>query len=596
MSLNLVNAGTAPGETSRRVLPFGTSAVWRKAPEALTLWVIVLAVALVAGWPLLRLASEAVFTDGAFDISPVQRALESRSTWRATVHSLETSFFGMVFAVLLGGLFAFLVALTDVRLKLPLVFCFMLPMMIPPQVTALSWIQVFGPSSALLNTLGIAPPPGSTNPVYSVQGIILLLGIQHAPLAFLLLRAAFRQIPRELIEAARMAGAGAGRIAAQIIVPLLTPSLVAAAGLTFVSALGNFGIPAMLGIPESYYVLPTLIYRRLTSFGPSIISDVAILAILVGVIGLAAVLLQNYIKSRIESRLMSKPGAPLFIPLKGLRPIVEAALWLIIVMILVLPLSALVATALVPAYGVGLTSTTASLENFQEVLFRQSATLRAFMNSGGLALVSAVALGLIAIPLGFFMVWQKNRIARIAAHLSEMPYALPGVVLSIAMILVFLQPLPVLGISLYGTMGIILVAYLARFLALAIKPVIAGYEQLDPKLDEAARIVGASFFDRLFRIAAPLLGPVAAAGGILVFMTALNELTVSALLWSAGNETLGVLVFNLDDGGYTVLSSALAVITVLVIFAIMLGAQALNGILPRGVLPWTDDQPTPHGR
>ncbi|MDD7911803.1 iron ABC transporter permease [Pseudovibrio exalbescens] len=591
MSLNIANERGASAGFLRRVLPFKPrlSAQW--LAENTTLWVIVLAITVLAGWPLLRLATEAVFTNGAFDISPVERALSSRSTWRATMHSLETSFFGMLFAIVLGGFFAFLVALTDIRLKLPLVFCFMLPMMIPPQVTALSWIQVFGPSSALLNTLGIAPEPGSTNPVYSREGIILLLGIQHAPLAFLLLRAAFRQIPRELIEAARMAGAGAQRIAFQIIVPLLTPSLVAAAGLTFVSALGNFGIPAMLGIPESYYVLPTLIYRRLTSFGPSIISDVAILAILVGLIGLAAVLLQNWVKGRIEARLMSKPGAPLFIPLKGLRPLVEALLWLIILMILVLPLSALLATALVPAYGVGLTFETASLENFREILFRQSATLRAFANSGGLALVSAIALAIVAIPLGFFMVWQKSRAAKFAATLSEMPYALPGVVLSIAMILVFLKPLPIIGISLYGTLGIILVAYLARFLSLAIKPVIAGFEQLDPKLDEAARIVGASFFDRLFRIAAPLLGPVAAAGGILVFMTAMNELTVSALLWSAGNETLGVLVFNLDDGGYTVLSSALAVVTVVVIFLIMLIAQSLSRVLPRGVLPWTDDQP-----
>ncbi|WP_420800602.1 ABC transporter permease [Polycladidibacter stylochi] len=547
---------------------------------------LALFILIIVVWPLFRLTLEAIFPQGQLSFEPLLQAVHSPSTWRATTNSLITSFFGMLFALALGTSLAFLVALTNIRFKLLLVFCFMLPMMIPPQITALSWIQVFGPSSALLKALSLAPPLGSPNPVYSVEAIIILLGVQHAPLAFLVLRAAFRQIPRELIEAARMSGAKGHRIAFSIVLPLLTPALTAAASLTFVSALGNFGIPAMLGIPESYYVLPTLIYRRLTSFGPSIISDVAILAVLIGIIGLAVVLLQIWVNKRIESRLMSKPGAPLHIPLKKLRLPIEIAMWLVIFLILVLPLTALLATSLVPAYGVALTAQTATIDNFVEVIFRQSATLRAFTNSGLLAFMTATALAIIAIPLGYFLIWQKSRLARLLATLAEMPYALPGVVLSIAIILVFLKPIPLVNISIYGTLTIILVAYLARFLALALKPVIAGYQQLDPKLDEAAQLAGAGLARRLTQIATPLLGPVAAAGGILVFMTALNELTVSALLWSAGNETLGTLVYNLDDGGYTVLSSSLAVITVLLILVIMLLAQLLSRWLPAGVLPW----------
>ena len=242
--------------------------------ERLTLFLVLAFVVAFAVIPLGRLVLEAVAPGGVLDFGPMQDVLSSASTWRAAGHSIETSFAGMIGGVLLGAVFAFVVTLTDVRLKLVLVFCFMLPMMIPPQITALSWIQVFGPSSALLNTLGIAPPLGSSNPVYSREGIMILLAVQHAPLAFLVLRAAFRQLPRELIEAARMAGARPARIAFTIVLPLLTPALVASLALTFVSSLGNFGIPAMLGIPTSYYVLPTLIYRRLASFGPSLISEV----------------------------------------------------------------------------------------------------------------------------------------------------------------------------------------------------------------------------------------------------------------------------------------------------------------------------------
>ena len=189
------------------------------------------------------------------------------------------------------------------------------------------------------------------------------------------------------------------------------------------------------------------------------------------------------------------------------------------------------------------------MDNFAEVLLRQDAVRRAFANSGGLAALAALILALVSLPLGYFIVWRKLRLAKILAALVEMPYALPGVVLAIAMILVFLKPLPVLRISIYGTMWIILAAYLARFLALGLRPVVAGFQQVGVQLEEASRTCGAGFFMRLGTITAPLMGPVAAAGAILVFMTAFNELTVSALLWSAGNETLGVIVFNLDDGG-----------------------------------------------
>ncbi len=557
----------------------------------MTLTAVLVFVVVFAVVPLARLATEAIAPGGTLDLVPLKDVLSASSTWRAAWHSVETSLAGMIGGVLLGAIFAFVVTLTDVRFKLVLVFCFMLPMMIPPQITALSWIQVFGPSSALLNTFGIAPPIGTPNPVYSREGIMILLAVQHAPLAFLVLRAAFRQLPRELIEAARMTGSRPGRIAFTVVLPLLTPALVASMALTFVSALGNFGIPALLGIPISYFVLPTLIYRRLASFGPSLISEVGVLAVIVGLIGVSVILIQSLLARRVEARLITKPGATLFLPIGRWRPLVEVVLWGIILLILVLPMTALVATALVPAYGVALGPTTVTFDNFVEVVVRQQATARAFVNSGFLATMAAVILALVAVVLGYFQVWRRVRLARFLSVVADIPYSLPGVVLSIAMILVFLKPIPVLGFSLYGTLWIILVAYLGRFLALALRPVVAGFEQLDPRLEEAARVAGAHFFMRMRTVTAPLLGPVAAAGAILVFVTAVNELTVSALLWSSGNETLGVIVFNLDDGGYTVLASAVAVVTVAVVFALMLAAQALSRWLPPGVLPWSDRLP-----
>jgi iron(III) transport system permease protein len=189
------------------------------------------------------------------------------------------------------------------------------------------------------------------------------------------------------------------------------------------------------------------------------------------------------------------------------------------------------------------------------------------------------------LPLAYIIVRRPTRLTRVINLLVEIPYALPGVVLAIACILLFIR-IPVLNVSLYGTLAIIFVAYLARFLVIALRPVMNSFLQLDPALEEAAQACGAGVGRRLRDILLPLAAPAAAAGALLVFLTAFNELTVSALLWSAGNETLGVLIFNLDDSGDSVLASAVAVMVVGVVVALMTGFQLASRHLPKGVIPW----------
>jgi iron(III) transport system permease protein len=536
--------------------------------------------------PLGRLLLEGIAPGGDPGLDVAAEVLTSKSTWVATQRTMVTGIGGAVISVLLGSLFALLVALTDIRAKGPLVFCFMIPMMIPPQITALSWIQLFGPSSALLNAIGMAPALGSPHPMYSPEGIILLLGVQHAPLVFLALRAGLRSLPREMVEAARISGSGRWRVMVDVVVPLMAPPLIAGGALAFVSAVGNFGIPAMLGTPISYSTLPVLIYQRLSGFGPSIISEVAILSIIVGVLALAGLLVQGWMLARRDYRTIGAPSRTLDLQLGRWRPVAEMLCWLVIALILIAPLAALAATSLVPAFGVKLTPDTASLEAYREVILRQAATARAFGNSFLLAGGAAIVLMLVAIPLGYFIAWRRSATTRFLDIAAETPYALPGVVLAIACILIFLKPLPIIDISIYGTLWIIFAAYLGRFLTLGLRPVVSAFIQTDRSLEEAAQSCGAPFLMRLRTAIAPAIAPSAAAGAILVFMTAFNELTVSALLWSSGTETLGVMVFNLDDGGYTVLASAVAMLAVFAILLLMGSAHALSGRLPRGVLPW----------
>jgi iron(III) transport system permease protein len=556
--------------------------------ERALLWALVAVAMVLSLLPLLRLALEAVAPGGSLSAGPLESVLRNSTTWTAAGHSIVTALGGTVLATLIGVVVGLVVTLTDVRARSAYIFLFVLPLLLAPQVVALAWLQLFGPSSTVLKMLGIAPALGSRNPLYSPQGIVLLLGVQYAPLVFLTLRAGLRTLPQELVEAALAGGARPLTVLRTIVLPLMTPPLVAGIALCFVSCLGNFGIPAFLGIPGGYLVLPTLIYQRLAGLGPSVLSEVAVLSMLIGIIAVTGLALQDLMLGRRDFRIVTTSTVPRTWQLRRWRAPVELALWTLSLLVLVVPLAALLLTSLVPAIGVALTSATATLDNYRFVLFEHAAARRAFRNSFGLSITAALGIVAFAVPLAYFMVWRRTRFLRWLNLVAELPYALPGVVIAIAAILLFLKPLPLLGVTIYNTVWIILFGYLARFLVLGLRPVISGYHQLDRTLEEAAQIAGARLPRRLRTVILPLVAPAAAAGALLIFLTAFNELTVSALLWSSGAETLGVTVFSFQQGGDTTYASALAMLTVVVSVSLMLATLLVAGRLPRGVLPWRD--------
>lgn len=573
----------------RKRLPYLAVQNW--SGEGSTLAVLLLLGAVLCGFPLAMITLEGLAPSGTLAVSPLIDTLQSRSVQRAMWHSFETSFLSAMLAVVYGSVLACLIGLTDVRARGPFIFLILLPMMIPPHVTAIAWIQALGPGSALLHWVGLAPEIGSTHPLYSREGIIVLLALQHGPLVFLVMRAALRSLPGELSDASRVFGANIWLMLRRVALPLLLPNLVAAFALAFVSALGNFGIQALLGIPARYTTLPVLIWRRMSSFGPDMLTNVAMISILVGIMAIVAVGLQVWLQRRARVHLVGMAQQTLVFRLGAARPVVEGLLLLLIGGVLVLPVLSLITTALSPTYGVRLSFETLTFENFREVLFVQSVTLRAFMNSTLVAGLAALLLALYAVTLGFFEarpVPHHRRVAGFISGLADISYALPGLVISVACILAFIRPVPLFNLSIYNTLAIILVAYLAVFLSIAMKPVSAAYAQIDPSLDDAARVAGAGFGRRLRRIFMPMVAPAAASGAILVFLTAYNEVTVSALLWSTGNETIGTTIFNYEDGGYTTLASAMSVVTVVATVILMLALDRIGRRAPPGVVPWRD--------
>jgi iron(III) transport system permease protein len=554
--------------------------------ERLTFATLLGLVVLLAVVPIARLAQEALAPHGRLDAGVLASVLESPDVWRAARNTLSVSVGGAALAIVLGTAFALLVSLTDVRAKKPLVFCFMMPLLIAPQVTALAWINLLGPNSTLLRVLGIAPAAGSAHPLYGPGGIVLLLGLEQAPVVFLAVRAGLRALPRDLVEAAQAAGARPWRIVRTIVLPLMMPSVAAGGMLAFVGSIGNFGIPAFLGIPAGFTVLVTLIYQRLAGFGTSVLSEVAALSLLLALIALCGLALNGWLARRRDVRVTAWAVATPQWPLGRRRFAVEGTCWLALFVVLALPFCALIATALVPAIGVSLTPQTLTFGNFHFVLFDYAATRRAFVNSASLAGAAAVMLVIVSVPLGYSLAGRRASVRQAVGFVAELPYAVPGVVLAIAMILCLLRPLPLLGLSLYSTIWIILVAYLSRFMLLALRPVTNALRQIDPSLDEAARMSGARYMRRVATVIMPMIAPSAVAGGMLVFLMAFNELTVSALLWSSGSETVGVVLFSLEQAGDAVSAAAVAVIAVVVTLGMMLMANALASRVARGVLPW----------
>ncbi|MBX9873612.1 MAG: ABC transporter permease subunit, partial [Beijerinckiaceae bacterium] len=396
---------------------------------------VTLCAILLGGLPFLRLAAAAFAPGWQFSPEAALAEIGSRAAVNATLHTLETAGLSAIGALLIGGSAAILLAVTDVRGKRMIAFALVFSMMIAPQVAALAFLSLLAPHSPILAFIGLSPAPGTPNPLLGRGGIALVMALHHAPLVAITLWTGLRSVPHSLIEAAQMEGAGPATIIGRILLPVLRPQIIAAALLAFVAGVGNFGIPALLGLPVNYLTLPTLIYRRLSSFGPAGLPDAAALSILVALVaavGIAAgMLATRRAGGKVE---IERPLEP-FWTLGRARPIVLGGLLLLLTIKLGLPFLALLAEALTPALGVALSWQSLTFDKFAEVLLRQDVTVRAFRNSFLFAGSAAVILALAAIAFAYALERRMGRARRVVEAVIELPYALPGVVLAIACIL-----------------------------------------------------------------------------------------------------------------------------------------------------------------
>lgn len=541
------------------------------SPAGLALAGLLVLLAFTSALPLLRLLQRALDPDA------LGWLLHNPQARRAVQHSLRVSAWVALLATAGGAVLVFLLE----RLKLPgrrgLRLLLLVPLIVPPQILAIAWIGWAGPAGILTrwarSAFDLARVPWT---LYGEGGIVLLLTVFALPVTYLTLGAGLTRVPRSLEEAARLDGADLRVIAMRILVPLLRPYLLAAAMLAFLAALGNFGIPALLGIPARFLMLTTLVYQRVTSFAAGGFAQAAALALVMALPALLALFAQQRLNRRADA-LETQLDAPLRYPLGRWRWPVAGAVWLLVGGLMTLgPFGAMLLTSLTRAVGVAPTPANLDLRHYRFVLGSLEAFPRALTHSLLLAGGAAVVAALLALALGYVLVRLGGRGLALQL-LVDLPYALPGIVFALALVLSWL-PSPIPGLRLYGTVWLLGLAYVGHYLAFALQPIGAAWRQLDPGLEEAARIDGAGTLQAMRHVLLPVIAPTVVVAALLVFLNAFSEISLSALLAGSRAETLGWLVFGLEQAGDTNRAAALSVVLVVVL--------GVLGLMVAGVRRW----------
>ncbi|HTN54982.1 MAG TPA: iron ABC transporter permease [Microbacterium sp.] len=515
---------------------------------------------------LLPLAAIVTLATGSFQLG----ALLQDDVLEAGVNSLVSAGASAALAVLIGTAFAVLLDRTDLPGRRTLRVLALTPLLVPPFVGAIAWLGVLGPASPV-NQWWQSLTGAQLWSIYGGDGVIMLLTIHSYPLALLIVSSALRRIPADLEQAARVAGAGAARALGTVTLPLLRPALLSSLLLIMVGNLADFGIPSIIGLPERYVTLATLVYRYLQSGTvQEPLAVVATIGMVLLALALLAVLADALAGRRgAELDATSSPPAPL--PLGAARMPASVLMWTVVPVITILPLLALLTQALLRAPGVPLIWENLTLDNLTRALTSANA-LAGARNSVFLALSAGVICGVLGLAIAVLATRTRVRSTRALQGAVMLPQAIPGIVIAVAWLILA----PRLG--LFNTPWLILVAYITSFTALVVQAISAPLAGTPASAEEAARISGAGRLRALIDISCRMAVPAAVSGMVIVSVTAVRELTLSVLLLSPGSQTLGVAIFSFQQAGaFSTAAAWSLIVAVLGIAVIGVATRAPSG-------------------
>ena len=486
--------------------------------------------------------------------------------------SLKNSFIVSISVTLLSLLIGIPMGYCVARVKIPgkklILSLGMLPIIMPSFVGAYTWVILLGNKGIirvflnwLLSPLGVEVPS-----IYGMFGMILCMTLTYYPFVFQLAYGAFASANSLLEESAMLMGAKNGRIMRTITLPLIMPSLGAAALLVFVRAIGNFGIPAVIG--GSNYVLPTLIFFEVNGFFN--INGACAIAVVNVAITAIVLYVEKYVVSRHEYETISSTHKELKQHEGNGARIVATIYCGIILVVSLLPQLTIIIMSFFTKW-VGLLPEGFTFANYLRI---PKYSHRELFNSFFLSITATLLCAILGSLVAYITERKKPKGAALLDLSIMAPFILPGTVVSIALLSAFSGNS---AIRLTGTYTIIIISYMIRRTPYVYRSVSAQLTQLNPSLEEASTISGASWFYTFRKVSVPLIMPAIISGSIMTLTTLLQELSTTILLYSGKTRTVPIQIYGAVQDGKLGEASALSVILLVVVFIIIYSTNSKKG-------------------
>jgi iron(III) transport system permease protein len=443
---------------------------------------------------------------------------------------------------------------------------------IPGIIKVVGWIMLLGPKAGMLNALGVALTGQAFFNIFSLGGMVLVESFLWIPIVFLLMSTPFRAMDPSLEEAATTAGSSSWQVFRRVTFPLAVPSVLAVLILTIIRSLEAFEIPALIGIPAGVEVLTTKIYLQIKGglipkYGEaSAYSIILIVLVAVGLIPYYRITSKTYKFTTISG----KNFRPHRIALGKWRWL-GGGLMLVLPLLQFLPIVAIAWSSFLPFAQVP-SRKALELLTFNNYIaaFNDSSVIRSVTNSLTVSISSATA----AVAITFFAAWLIVR-ASIKARwvldqMAMLPLVFPGIVMGIAILKMYLLlPVPV-----YGTIWILVLAFIARYLPYGIRFSHSALLSLHKELEEGAMASGASWFQMVRHVVVPLIMPALLAGWIYIFLITFKELSIALLLYSPGSQVVAVTIWELWENGHVGELAAFSLI--ITVGTVLVGSLFLN--------------------
>ena len=519
--------------------------------------------------------TKALGVKGDFTLDHYISAYTDPLTYELFFNSFIFSTGSALLATVLAATLAWISIRTNAPFRRVFELTAIVPNILPPVMLAVAWTVLLSPRTGLINrffmeVFGLEEAPLN---IYSLGGMVFVEALITTPLAFLLISAALYSMDPALEESARVAGSTNLQIAWRITLPIVRPAMLAAFMLNFVRAIESFDTPAIIALPARIEVFTTKIYREAIGAFPPNQNLAAAYAVSLLMITMLFVYFYRRLTARSE-RYVTVTGRgyrPMIIDLGSWRYAASGVAGLILILIVVLPFSVLIYASVVTYVHIPGPETwdQLTLDHYRGNL-EDDRTYKALINSLMLAVGGATLCMLLAAITAWVTTKSKARGRGIIEALTFIPWAFPGTALAIGLLWTYVyMPLPI-----YGTLWILLIAYITRFLPYGLRTMTSTIVQLHDDLPQASLACGASFLTTFRRIMLPLLRPGFIAGWIILATIYLREFSTSVFLYSPGAEPLGPLLYHFYiDGNLGPMCSLALIVSVICIVLIILARK-----------------------